>query len=118
MRGFQWVRSLIFNIQMYLVMALMALYFTPLAVFDREFAYQGVRTSCRWVRWTAGWMIVLRDFTTYFGPQADHPTSRPTNPPAIGAYTLIDKFPVKHRKRREIRRHQRHHQIHLDVENQ
>ncbi len=32
----------------------------PLAVFDRVWAYRGVRTYCRWVRWTAGWMIGLK----------------------------------------------------------
>jgi len=56
----QWLRSLVFNTQMYLMMALMAVYFTPLAAFDRKYAYQGVHTYCRWVRWSARWMIGLR----------------------------------------------------------
>ncbi len=55
----QWVRSLIFVGQMYAMMPILALYFTPLAVFDRRWAYRGVRTYCRWVRWTARWMVGL-----------------------------------------------------------
>lgn len=56
----QWLRSLAFIIQMYLMMFLMALYFTPLAIWKRDWAFKGIRTYCRWVRWTAGWMVGLR----------------------------------------------------------
>jgi len=52
--------SLAFGAQMYLAMAAMALCFAPLAVMDRRFAFQSVRVYCRWVRWTAGWMVGLR----------------------------------------------------------
>ena len=40
----QWVLSLIFNVQMYVMMALMALFFVPLAVIDRKWAFRAVRT--------------------------------------------------------------------------
>jgi 1-acyl-sn-glycerol-3-phosphate acyltransferase len=56
----QWLRSLIFNTNIYVSMAVMALYFTPLAVFDRRWAYAGVRSYCRYVRWSAAWMVGLR----------------------------------------------------------
>lgn len=56
----QWIRSLLFNFQMYLMMAVLALYFTPLAIFDRKYAYSAVRTYCRWVRWSARWMVGLK----------------------------------------------------------
>lgn len=56
----QWIRSLLFNIQMYVVMILMAIYFTPPAIFSLKWAYAGVHTYCRWVRWTASWMIGLK----------------------------------------------------------
>lgn len=56
----QWTRSLLFVIQMYAMMFILALYYTPLAIFDRKWAYSGVRTYCRWVRWTARWMVGLR----------------------------------------------------------
>ncbi|MEM9248997.1 MAG: lysophospholipid acyltransferase family protein [Pseudomonadota bacterium] len=55
----QWIRSLFFVIQMYVMMLVLALYFTPLAMIDRTWAYRGVRTYCRWVRWTARWMVGL-----------------------------------------------------------
>jgi len=58
--GVRWVMSLLFIFQMYLMMALMAVYFMPLAVFDRKYAYQGVRSYCRWVRFSAHWMVGLR----------------------------------------------------------
>lgn len=56
----QWVRSLLFVVQMYLMMVLMALFFTPPAIFSRYFVYAGVHTYCRWVRWTASWMVGLK----------------------------------------------------------
>lgn len=56
----RWLASLIFITQMYLMMALMAVFFTPWALVDRSGAFAGVHTYCRWVRWTAGWMVGLR----------------------------------------------------------
>ncbi|KAJ56092.1 glycerol acyltransferase [Actibacterium mucosum KCTC 23349] len=58
--AWRWFRSLVFVAQMYLTMAIMALYFTPLAAINRVWAFRGVHTYCRWVRWTASWMIGLR----------------------------------------------------------
>jgi len=55
----QGLRSLVFVGQMYLMMAVLAVYFTPLAIFDRRWAYRGVRTYCRYVRWSAAWMVGL-----------------------------------------------------------
>lgn len=56
----QWVRSLLFNIQMYLMMAVYALAFAPFAQFNRIYAYHGVHAYCRYVRWTASWMVGLK----------------------------------------------------------
>ena len=56
----QWLRSLAFIIQMYLMMFVLALYFTPLAIWKRDWAFRGIHTYCRWVRWTAGWMVGLK----------------------------------------------------------
>ncbi|PVH29092.1 lysophospholipid acyltransferase family protein [Pararhodobacter oceanensis] len=56
----QWLRSLIFTIQAYLVMALMAVFFIPWALFDQRGAFAAVHTWCNWVRWTASWMIGLK----------------------------------------------------------
>lgn len=55
----QWTRSLLFAGQAYAMMALMAVFFTPWAMVDRRGAFAGVHTWCRWVRWTARWMIGL-----------------------------------------------------------
>ncbi|KNG94397.1 lysophospholipid acyltransferase family protein [Pseudaestuariivita atlantica] len=56
----QWARSFVFMLQMYFMMAFLAIFFTPWAIFDRQGAYSGVRTYCRWVRWTASWMVGLK----------------------------------------------------------
>jgi len=56
----QWLRSLIFITQMYLMMPLIGIVFFPWAIFSRRGALLACKTYCRWVRWTAGWMIGLR----------------------------------------------------------
>jgi len=45
---------------MYLMMPVMALWFTPLVLVRRGAAHDAVHTYCRWVRWTASWMVGLR----------------------------------------------------------
>lgn len=56
----QWLRSLVFSGQMYVMMFVMALYFTPFAIFNRDYAFKAVHTYCRYVRWSASWMIGLK----------------------------------------------------------
>tara|TARA_B100001057_G_scaffold156318_1_gene156759 strand:- start:566 stop:1309 length:744 start_codon:yes stop_codon:yes gene_type:complete len=56
----QWIRSFFFMLQMYLMMLIMGLLFFPWALVSRKGAYAGVKTYCRWVRWTASWMVGLR----------------------------------------------------------
>lgn len=58
-RGWRWIRSLVFAVQMYLAMAVLALAYLPWALVDRRGANAGIRTYCRWVRWTARWMVGL-----------------------------------------------------------
>ncbi len=58
--AFQWLRSLIFIIQMYLMMPLMALVFVPAALFSRTAVYTFVRTYARYVRWSLGWITGLK----------------------------------------------------------
>lgn len=55
----QWVRSLVFNGLMYLVMAVMALAFAPLVLFDGDWALRAIHTYCRYVRWSARWLVGL-----------------------------------------------------------
>ncbi|MFD1913301.1 lysophospholipid acyltransferase family protein [Halodurantibacterium flavum] len=56
----QWVLSLLFIIQMYLAMAILAIWFTPFAIFRREAVFDAVHTYCRWVRTSARVMVGLR----------------------------------------------------------
>jgi 1-acyl-sn-glycerol-3-phosphate acyltransferase len=56
----QLVRSLVFNLSMYVAMAVMAVGFLPLALASREGARLACRTYCRFVIWTARWMVGLR----------------------------------------------------------
>lgn len=55
-----YVRGTFFVVQMYLVMALMALVYTPLAVFTRSAAFAGVHHYTAYVRWSARFLIGLR----------------------------------------------------------
>lgn len=56
----RWVLSLLFVVQMYAMMFILALFFTPWALVQRDAAFHAVRTYCRWVRWSARWMVGLR----------------------------------------------------------
>ncbi len=56
----QWVRSLVFIVQMYLAMALMAVVFAPWALFSREGAFFAAHTYCRWIRFSARAICGLR----------------------------------------------------------
>ncbi|TRD20719.1 lysophospholipid acyltransferase family protein [Palleronia caenipelagi] len=55
----QWLRSLVFTTQMYLVMAILGLWYIPIALRHEDGAHRGIRTYCRYVRWSARWMINL-----------------------------------------------------------
>ncbi len=56
----QWVRSLIFIGMMYLMMLILAIIYTPWAIVDRRGAFAAVHAYCRWVRWSASWMVGLK----------------------------------------------------------
>jgi 1-acyl-sn-glycerol-3-phosphate acyltransferase len=58
--GIQWLRSLIFVGQMYAMMLPIAIIYAPWAIADRAGAFAACHAYCRWVRWTASWMIGLR----------------------------------------------------------
>lgn len=60
LRAWRWLRSLIFVIQMYVAMALLAVVFTPWAIVDRRGAFAGIHTYCNWVRLSARWLVGLR----------------------------------------------------------
>lgn len=56
----QYVLSVIFIAQMYLAMAIYALYWTPIAMFRREAAFDAVHAYCRWVRASAALLVGLK----------------------------------------------------------
>ncbi|MDF0603579.1 lysophospholipid acyltransferase family protein [Psychromarinibacter sp. C21-152] len=56
----QWLRSLLFIVQMYLAMAVLALVYIVPAVISPRGAYAGVHAYCRWVRLSARWMVGLK----------------------------------------------------------
>ena len=55
----QLMRSVLFVIQMYLVMAIMALVLLPYSALSRQAAAKCIRAYCLWVRWSAGWIVGL-----------------------------------------------------------
>lgn len=57
---FQYLRSFVFIVQMYLAMAVVAIGFAPFAMIRREMALQACQRYCQYVRWTAGWMVGLK----------------------------------------------------------
>ncbi|UWQ07529.1 lysophospholipid acyltransferase family protein [Aliiroseovarius crassostreae] len=56
----QWVRSLLFIIQMYLVLPIIGFGFIPLIWVKKDFTFVAIRAYCNWVRWTASWMVGLK----------------------------------------------------------
>ena len=56
----QWVRSLVFIIQMYLAILVWGIVFAIPALISRRYAFLCCRSYCWYIKWTAGWMIGLR----------------------------------------------------------
>lgn len=56
----QYLRSLLFVGQVYLAMPIIGLAFAPWAMFSRKGAYAASKTYCRYVFWTARWMVGIR----------------------------------------------------------
>ncbi len=56
----QWIRSLLFIIQMYVAMLVIAVVYFPFAVVSAAGAHAACHAYCRWVFWTMRWMVGLR----------------------------------------------------------
>ncbi|MFQ1699463.1 lysophospholipid acyltransferase family protein [Loktanella agnita] len=56
----QWLRSLVFNIQMYLAMPVLGILYLPAAIISPKGAIAACHAYVRWVLWTASWMIGLK----------------------------------------------------------
>lgn len=74
----QWVRSLLFVGQIYLMMPIIGLVFAPWALFSRAGAYAACKSYSRWVFWTARWMVGIR-------------TEVRGTPPTSGNYLIASK---------------------------
>jgi 1-acyl-sn-glycerol-3-phosphate acyltransferase len=60
MTALRWVLSLVFILQMYLAMAVLAIVFAPWALVSRRGAYTAMHGYCAWVIWTARILCGLR----------------------------------------------------------
>ncbi len=60
MNAIQWLRSLVFVAQIYLAMLVVGVVFAPYALFSRRGARAACKTWCKWVFWTARWMVGIR----------------------------------------------------------
>ncbi|WP_284165754.1 lysophospholipid acyltransferase family protein [Frigidibacter sp. SD6-1] len=58
--AFQYLMSLIFIGQMYLAMLVLAIWYTPFALFRRDAAFDAIHTYTRWVRFSAAVLVGLR----------------------------------------------------------
>ncbi len=56
----QWLRSLVFVLQVYLAMLVLGIVFAPWAILSSRGAVAACKTYCRWALWTARWMVGLR----------------------------------------------------------
>ncbi|WP_432450300.1 lysophospholipid acyltransferase family protein [Aliiroseovarius marinus] len=56
----QWLRSLVFIVQMYLMLPIVGFLGMPLVWIKRDNAFKVIHFYCHWVRWTASWMIGLK----------------------------------------------------------
>jgi 1-acyl-sn-glycerol-3-phosphate acyltransferase len=67
----QWLRSLLFVGQIYLMMPVIGLAFAPWALFSRHGARACCKTYSRWVFWSARWMVGIRTEVRGAPPQGE-----------------------------------------------
>ncbi len=67
----QWLRSLVFVIQIYVAMAVLGILFAPWALVSSKGAFAACKTYCHWVLWTARWMVGIRTEVRGTPPQDD-----------------------------------------------
>lgn len=59
-QGLRWLVSFLFTVQIYFVMLVLGIVFAPWALVSREGAFAACKTYCRWVFFSARWMLDLR----------------------------------------------------------
>ncbi len=60
MHIFQWMRSLFYVVQLYLMMFLVGVLFAPFALMSKHGARRACKFFARWAIWSAGWIIGLK----------------------------------------------------------
>ena len=56
----QWIRSILYIIQVTIMLPVIGLIWAPWAMVSKRGAYAGCTAYARWAIWTAGWMLNLR----------------------------------------------------------
>ena len=56
----QLIRSIVFNASMYLAMLVLGILYFPYALLTRDGALKACHAYCRYVRWSASWMVGLK----------------------------------------------------------
>ncbi len=59
-QGFQWIRSLIFMIVIYVWMLILGIVYLPHAIFTKQGALRACKTYARSTMWLARWMVGIR----------------------------------------------------------
>jgi 1-acyl-sn-glycerol-3-phosphate acyltransferase len=59
-QGFQWIRSLIFMIVIYVWMLILGIVYLPYAIFAKQGALRACKTYARSTMWLARWMVGIR----------------------------------------------------------
>ena len=67
----QWLRSAVFLVAIYGGMAVLGILFFPWAMLSRRGARAACFTWCRWVRWSARWMVGLKTEVRGTPPQGE-----------------------------------------------
>ncbi len=58
--AFQYLRSLLYMIQIYVAMLVLGIVFAPYALLSKNGARQACKTYARWAIWSARWMVGIR----------------------------------------------------------
>ena len=56
----QWLRSLLYSVQVYVMLLVVSVGFAPWALVDKRGAFVAISAWCRWARWSASWMLGLK----------------------------------------------------------
>ena len=71
MTALLWLRSAVFTLQMFVAMAVLGLLFLPVALVSRGGARTGARIFCRWIFFTARWLVGIRTEWRGTAPDGD-----------------------------------------------